>query len=129
MTLIIGSCDEDSISFPAFISLTLNLTLSSICIQSEFIHFVDGYLIAPGYIDLSDLRFSATDAEYQDYEDDDDTFEDDGNGGGRRTQSRKLSSAGDDDNSNAGLETGTALDIAVFHLVSETDDDPPGQTS
>ena len=82
-------------------------------------------MIAPGYIDLSDLRFSATDAEYQDYEDDDDTFEDDGNGGGRRTQSRKLSSTGDDDTSNAGLETGTALDIAVFHLVSETYDDPP----
>jgi hypothetical protein len=83
---------------------------------------VDGFLITPGYIDLSDLSFMVTD--YQDYGDDDnddDTYDDEDenrNGGGRRRKLAEDSSSGSW-NGNNDIESGTALDIAVFHLVSQ----------
>ena len=73
------------------------------------VHFMDGYIRGPGYMDLSDLQFLTTsldfrqnsgnsnDDAYTQYQDDDDG---DGN--------RKL---------NGGIDTdGTAVDIAIFHL-------------
>jgi hypothetical protein len=99
--------------------------------QSEYIHFVDGILHAPGLIDLSNLRFVAVGESYagggdglgnddfdedeygnQDDEGDVDEGED---GGNRRRLEDETENAGD---GNDPLLSGTALDIVVFHLVS-----------
>jgi hypothetical protein len=91
--------------------------------QSEYIHFVEGFLLAPGYIDLSQLRFFtiAGDGENNDdfvepggdddiytAEQNDDEEGDEGDGGGNR----RYLDQGDY------MMEGSAVDIAVFHLVS-----------
>lgn len=105
--------------------------------QSDYIHFVEGFLLAPGYIDLSQLLFVATDNSQEGSPSDPsssssqsshDNSNGKDNGGNRRTsnnhdnRSRALS-----DNNNKSNSTiigtdfymdGSALDIAVFHLVS-----------
>ena len=112
--------------------------------DSTVVHYSEGYLKAPGYIDLSNLRFSTTgayypddfdptiadDATYPDEADDalaemDDDFDDGGegddnnNGEGGGDDATKDD---DDNNDNNGggrrlMETGvTQIDIAVMHL-------------
>jgi len=69
----------------------------------EYIHFVDGFLLAPGYIDLSELLFVASTKD-----------------GG----SRHRSLANESSSSNSGADSsmdGSALEIAVFQLPEECD--------
>lgn len=61
--------------------------------KSEFIHFVEGYLLTPGYIDLSELLFVASE--------------------------NRRALAGENDGSDSGNES--ILDIAVFQLPEECD--------
>jgi hypothetical protein len=105
----------------------VRLTLVTTCCclhQSEYIHFVEGFLLAPGYIDLSQLRFFtvAGDGNNDDFEEpggDDDIYvaeqDDDkeGDGGNRRNLDQA-----DDTKGDYKME-GSAVDIAVFHLVSQ----------
>lgn len=75
---------------------------------SEYIHFVEGFLLNPGYIDLSELQFEAID---------DGESKDDGN---RHAHRRAL--ATNSSSSNSGTDfymDGSSLDIAVFHLPEE----------
>lgn len=74
--------------------------------QSEYIHYVEGYLVAPGYIDLSRLRFLSVNT--GDFVVDDTAFDE----GGRDDDGNRAL------NQDFGME-GSALDIAVFHLVGE----------
>lgn len=101
---------------------------------SEYIHYVEGYLVAPGYIDLSKLRFFTVGT--GDFTVDDDAFtigtddksktantqDDDGvssggSGGGNRHLDQQQTK-GTLDKSEFIVE-GSALDIAVFQLPSE----------
>ena len=87
-------------------------------VQSEYIHYVEGFLLTPGYIDLSALRFYAVSESVESDDDvyhvdlDDDTAEamddddDEDDGGNRRL-----------DKDDYKME-GSAVDIAVFRLVS-----------
>ena len=87
------------------------MTLSYHRSQSEYIHFVEGFLLAPGYVDLSNLRFFTIGEALDDDgsgeipgEDlDDDDFTDDG------SPPRKLEDS-------YGMD-GSAVEIVVFHLV------------
>jgi hypothetical protein len=79
---------------------------------------VDGFLLAPGYIDLSELRFHTVggdgyeddDAEIMQGGDDDDIFKEEGEGD---DAPRFL-----EDGQNNFMMEGSEVDIAVFHLVS-----------
>ena len=79
---------------------------------------MEGFLLAPGIIDLSQLRFWAVDGAFDDDFGDADDFSGVGgdddvyNGGNRR-------SLAEDDDTEFTIE-GSALDIAVFNLVSKT---------
>lgn len=79
--------------------------------QSKYITYQEGFLITPGYIDLSVLRFSAVpgmaleDDIFVDKDDEDDQTDND-------DKDRRL---GDDDSYRM---EGSSVDIAVFHLVS-----------
>lgn len=82
---------------------------------SSYIHFSDGYLVAPGYVDLNGLVFSTLDyIPDEDINDDangmDDDEDEDGNGGGNRSLDE--------------IKTGSAVDIVFFHEVRLT---PPLQ--
>ena len=87
---------------------------------------MDGFLHAPGLIDLTNLRFVAVGEAYAgddglDDEDEDDEEgivnqeDEDENGGNRRRLDGEAENGGDGSDP---LLIGTALDIAVFHLVS-----------
>eukprot|EP00339_Tiarina_fusa_P001565 CAMPEP_0117049942 /NCGR_PEP_ID=MMETSP0472-20121206/34480_1 /TAXON_ID=693140 ORGANISM="Tiarina fusus, Strain LIS" /NCGR_SAMPLE_ID=MMETSP0472 /ASSEMBLY_ACC=CAM_ASM_000603 /LENGTH=541 /DNA_ID=CAMNT_0004763531 /DNA_START=35 /DNA_END=1660 /DNA_ORIENTATION=- len=85
---------------------------------SGFIHYVDGFLLSPGYIDLSELRFHTVgsdgyeddDAEMMEGGDDDDIFtEGEGDDAPRFLE---------DGNENDFMMEGSEVDIAVFHLPS-----------
>mmetsp|Transcript_24448 Transcript_24448/g.57962 ORF Transcript_24448/g.57962 Transcript_24448/m.57962 type:complete len:346 (+) Transcript_24448:101-1138(+) len=107
---------------------------------SDYIHYVEGFLLAPGSIDLSRLEFVGVDPatiEDDDYDATDeggDVYydEDDENGGGDRDRVRKLLYPrdmeedmtedmvdsvfeDDDDATNYAME-GSTIDIAAFHL-------------
>jgi len=78
--------------------------------QSEYIHYVEGFLVAPGYIDLSKLRFvTVEEGEFvtDDIEFDKDNRDDDGE------------SNGDDGPDRRALKEKSTLDVAVFNLVGE----------
>mmetsp|Transcript_17940 Transcript_17940/g.19719 ORF Transcript_17940/g.19719 Transcript_17940/m.19719 type:complete len:565 (+) Transcript_17940:178-1872(+) len=103
---------------------------------SDYIHFVEGFLLTPGYIDLSQLLFVATDSSQEESPSDPsssssksshDNSNGKDNGENRRTsnnrdnRSRALS---DNNNNSTSIGTdfymdGSALDIAVFHLPEE----------
>lgn len=107
--------------------------------DSTVVHYSEGYLKAPGYIDLSNLRFSTTgasypydfdpsiadDATYPDEADDGVTEmddDDDGEGGDDGGEGGADDDATNDDDASGGgrrrlLDTGiTQIDIAVMHL-------------
>ena len=70
-----------------------------------------GFILAPGYIDLSELLFVASDSQFASPESSGNTKYD----GNRRIL------AGNNSSSNVGIDygmEGSALDIAVFQLVS-----------
>jgi hypothetical protein len=87
---------------------------------------VEGFLLAPGYIDLSQLRFftiaddGIDNDDFMEPEGDDDIYiaeqddDEEGDGGNRRY----LGDQGDDTKNDYMME-GSAVDIAVFHLVSQ----------
>uniref|UniRef100_A0A7S4ADS0 GOST seven transmembrane domain-containing protein n=1 Tax=Pseudo-nitzschia australis TaxID=44445 RepID=A0A7S4ADS0_9STRA len=85
---------------------------------SEYIHFVEGFLLTPGYIDLSELLFVTT--QDQGPSDPGSISGETKDGGNRRKNHRTL--AADNSSSNSGTDyymDGSALDIAVFHLPEE----------
>mmetsp|Transcript_19741 Transcript_19741/g.42338 ORF Transcript_19741/g.42338 Transcript_19741/m.42338 type:complete len:564 (+) Transcript_19741:170-1861(+) len=94
---------------------------------SNYIHYSEGYVVTPGYVDISDLVFESADdggtpgeyvAEERDWDDDDgeeETGEDDGEGGRR---DRRLGEDGDE--VDAALASGsTYVDIVLFHEPAE----------
>lgn len=100
---------------------------------SEYIHYVEGYLVAPGYIDLSKLRFftvgtgdftvdddaftKGTDDKTKTTTQDDDGVSSGGSGGGRRhLDQQKLTGTAE---KSEFIMEGSALDIAVFQLPSD----------
>jgi hypothetical protein len=97
-----------------------------VCEQSDYIHYVEGFILAPGFIDLSQLRFWAVDSlSYDKIDDDfsepggdDDIYiegddKEEGGGGNLRLLDQK------DDDADYKMD-GSALDIAVFNLVSHS---------
>lgn len=78
---------------------TFNLLLEP---ASKYIHFLEGFILTPGYIDLSDLLFVAS-------------------GGGNRHSFRHALAGDDADKGTDFAMDGSALDIAVFHLPEECD--------
>jgi hypothetical protein len=109
--------------------MSLKLVLLLFCSQSSYISYVEGFLLAPGEIDLSQLQFRTEgDATVAAADDDDgeigdttepnadDDQDPEGNGGNRRARNLNDESGHTDDD-NLALP-GTELDIAVFHLVS-----------
>ena len=87
------------------------LGLPLVWTQSKYITYQEGFLITPGYIDLSVLRFSAVpgmaleDDIFVDEDDEDDQTDNDDKG-------RRL-----EDDDSYRME-GSSVDIAVFRLVS-----------
>jgi hypothetical protein len=90
--------------------MNMNMNMN-IMKQSDYIHFVEGFLLTPGYIDLSQLLFVATNSTSQSQEE-------------SSSSSTSSSSSQFYDNKNTSSSgtnfymDGSALDIAVFHLVS-----------
>ena len=87
------------------------LGLPLVWTQSKYITYQEGFLITPGYIDLSVLRFSAVpgmaleDDIFVDEDDEDDQTDND-------DKDRRL-----EDDDSYRME-GSSVDIAVFRLVS-----------
>ena len=87
------------------------LGLPLVWTQSKYITYQEGFLITPGYIDLTVLRFSAVpgmaleDDIFVDEDDEDDQTDND-------DKDRRL-----EDDDSYRME-GSSVDIAVFHLVS-----------
>mmetsp|Transcript_23407 Transcript_23407/g.32801 ORF Transcript_23407/g.32801 Transcript_23407/m.32801 type:complete len:621 (-) Transcript_23407:115-1977(-) len=93
---------------------------------SNFIHFSEGYLIAPGFVDLSELVFTTLkDDVYDENFDDEQAFDDDneqdgdGDGGGRQLVSRYLDGHKDKgkdmDTDAQDTDVGNTIDIVLFH--------------
>mmetsp|Transcript_5329 Transcript_5329/g.7838 ORF Transcript_5329/g.7838 Transcript_5329/m.7838 type:complete len:606 (+) Transcript_5329:3-1820(+) len=96
---------------------------------SNFIHFSEGYLIAPGYVDLSDLVFTTLDDdEFDDNFDDQQGFDDDeqdedgndkkeedGGDGGRRSLDGHKNKDKDMDTDPTDGDIGSTVDIVLFH--------------
>lgn len=85
--------------------------------STEYVHFLEGFLLTPGYIDLSELLFVTTENQGDTSQSYGDT-KDDGN---RHNYRRVLAG---DNSSSGGTDfymDGSALDIAVFHLPEECD--------
>mmetsp|Transcript_276 Transcript_276/g.691 ORF Transcript_276/g.691 Transcript_276/m.691 type:complete len:550 (-) Transcript_276:214-1863(-) len=88
---------------------------------SEYIHFVEGFLLTPGYVDLSELLFEAVDG---DGASDSDSVSVDTKSDGNRRNHRGVLSGNKKNSSSSGGDfymDGSALDIAVFHLPEECD--------
>jgi hypothetical protein len=82
--------------------------------QSDYIHFVEGFLLTPGYIDLSQLLIVATKNSSQ-------TQEESSSSDPTGTSSSSSKNYDNKNTSSSGTNfymDGSALDIAVFHLVS-----------
>lgn len=93
--------------------------------QSSFINYVEGFLIAPGEINLNDLKFTtAGDSALIEIVDDDDdggdlTEPENGDGdGGNRHQRRIAQGDGETNVDEDVILYSTQVDVAVFHLVS-----------
>lgn len=81
--------------------------------QSDYIHYVEGFLITPGYIDLGELRFWATELDLDDAR----LPEHDG----KDEEKKQKSESGGGRQLNSSFETimdGSIVDIVVFKLVS-----------
>jgi hypothetical protein len=91
-------------------------------LQSDYIHYVEGFLLAPGFIDLSSLDFVTAEGSYDgvDDMDDEDSKQDSSSGGGRGRNLERDSSSFRHLTDQQDFEMeGSALDIAVFHLPEE----------
>ena len=94
-------------------------------LQSEYIHYLEGFLLAPGYIDLSGLLFVTADGDGTEVDDDTDgtrptdqsSASNDKKGNGNRNDRRRNRFLKDSQDKDYYVE-GSAVDIAVFHLVS-----------
>mmetsp|Transcript_16495 Transcript_16495/g.46059 ORF Transcript_16495/g.46059 Transcript_16495/m.46059 type:complete len:583 (-) Transcript_16495:474-2222(-) len=82
---------------------------------SKYVHFTEGFLLTPGFVDLRQLKFKVvgdkivTDVDDEVMEDTDDTDGESVGDGNRRQLRDGFAERGDSD-------TGTSLDVAVFHL-------------
>jgi len=81
---------------------------------SDYIHYVEGFLLTPGYIDLSQLRFWTVQETELDLPDDLDAIDGEGGVGDEGDGIRRLDQHTDQD---YGME-GSSIDIAVFRLPS-----------
>lgn len=88
--------------------------------SSEYIHFIEGFLRGPGYIDLTELLFVASDSEVNTPQSSSDSTKNDGN---RHDFRRALASnSNSSSSSNSGADfpmEGSALEIAVLKLDDE----------
>mmetsp|Transcript_770 Transcript_770/g.1626 ORF Transcript_770/g.1626 Transcript_770/m.1626 type:complete len:543 (-) Transcript_770:1004-2632(-) len=92
----------------------LNLLLEP---APEYIHFLEGFLLTPGHIDLSELLFVASDTQTSSAKPSDDR-----EGGGDRHSYHRALAGNSSSSSELDFSTdGSALDIAVFHLPEECD--------
>ena len=101
--------------------------------QSSYINYVEAFLIAPGDIDLTNLKFSTAGDSVMLQLDDDDDLAEPGNGGtidsnepggeedgddGNRHRRRADEGDGEENKNDDVVLYGTQVDVAVFHLVS-----------
>lgn len=98
--------------------------------DSTVVHYSEGYLVAPGYIDLSDLKFTTTEVPYDEFEPSDiddaeypDQVDDIAGLGGDDATSSNAGGSGNSTANGGGrnlVGTGvTQLDIAILHLPGE----------
>ena len=86
--------------------------------QSDYIHFVEGFLLTPGYIDLSELLIVATKNSSQIQEESSSSSSSSDPTGTSSSSSKNYDNKNTSSSGTNFYMDGSALDIAVFHLVS-----------